>query len=343
GLSFHPTPGHPTFLPAPDSSRSRPPVPSLLCSRIRAASPAPVEAPPAAARPRSSSPRWQPSVAPPLDSSRSRPPVPSLFSAPRSGRFLRRRTGAYEPRTSPSTFDLLPKLSADERARLPSQGRIPDRQEMTTDSWPTPLGPSTGYAPLLPLRFSSQLSSQDRIPDRQEMTTDPWPTPLGPSAGFGCMRSEASRMRTVSDALCHYNAEHQGAEFDAVRPLVEDSAYFRGKPWYHINFLACSRSSKNIKRFFAEVHYEPPIDGQSLQFIPVVETCTIIDESCSQYRSSCAFCRSRMEILHPVDDHDFVCGAGKDKVWMMEELFGMRFISHVDLASPNNEGEMPVV
>ncbi|CAN6231843.1 unnamed protein product [Urochloa humidicola] len=252
-------------------------------------------------------------------------------------------TGAYEPRTSPSTFDLLPKLSADERARLPSQGRIPDRQEMTTDSWPTPLGPSTGYAPLLPLRFSSQLSSQDRIPDRQEMTTDPWPTPLGPSAGFGCMRSEASRMRTVSDALCHYNAEHQGAEFDAVRPLVEDSAYFRGKPWYHINFLACSRSSKNIKRFFAEVHYEPPIDGQSLQFIPVVETCTIIDESCSQYRSSCAFCRSRMEILHPVDDHDFVCGAGKDKVWMMEELFGMRFISHVDLASPNNEGEMPVV
>ena len=62
------------------------------------------------------------------------------------------------------------------------------------------------------------------------------------------------------------------------------------------------------------------------------------DESSSQYRSSCAFCRSHLEVLHPVDDHDFVCGTGKDKEWMIEELLGMRFISRRDLAS-NSEVE----
>jgi len=43
-------------------------------------------------------------------------------------------------------------------------------------------------------------------------------------------------------------------------------------------------------------------------------------------------------VLHPVDDHDFVCGTGKDKDWMIEELLGMRFISRRDLAS-NSEVE----
>ena len=43
-------------------------------------------------------------------------------------------------------------------------------------------------------------------------------------------------------------------------------------------------------------------------------------------------------VLHPVDDHDFVCGTGNDKDWMIEELFGMRFISCGDLAS-NSEME----
>ncbi|CAL5037746.1 unnamed protein product [Urochloa decumbens] len=210
--------------------------------------------------------------------------------------------GVYAPHTSPSGLDLLPELSGEENAQLLLQGRIPERRDITTDDY--------------------------------------WPAPVGPFVR-GCMRSEASRMRTVRDALHHYNAQHQGTEFDAVKPLMEDSAHFRGKPWFHINFLACSHSSKNIKRFFAEVHYEPRTDGQSFPAIPVVEACTIIDESSSQKRSSCAFCRSHMEILHPVDDHDFVCGTGKDNEWMIEKLFGMRFIRrHGDpalLASPNNK------
>ncbi|XP_025813144.1 uncharacterized protein LOC112890476 [Panicum hallii] len=134
-------------------------------------------------------------------------------------------------------------------------------------------------------------------------------------------------------------AEFEGAEFDAVKPLKEDSVYFKGRPWVHINFWARSCSSKNIKRFFAEVHYEPPTDGRPFSLLPVVEACIILDESSSQYRSSCAFCRSDLDILHPVGDHDFVCGTGKDKDWMIEELFGMRLIRRGDLASSNSEVE----
>ncbi|PUZ61029.1 hypothetical protein GQ55_4G237600 [Panicum hallii var. hallii] len=137
-------------------------------------------------------------------------------------------TGAYAPSTSPSVFDLLPQLSAEEKARFP-------------------------------------------------------PT------GIGCT-SEATSMSTVHDALRHYNAGHPGAEFDAVKPLKEDSVYFKGRPWVHINFWARSCSSKNIKRFFAEVHYEPPTDGRPFSLLPVVEACIILDESSSQHRSSCAFC-----------------------------------------------------
>jgi len=207
-------------------------------------------------------------------------------------------TGAYATSTSPSVFDLLPQLSADEKARFPSLGRAPERQAVTTFSPPKPIGPPIGI-------------------------------------GY---TSEACRMRIVHDALHHYNAGHPGAEFDAVKSLKEDRVHFKGKPWFHINFLARSRSSKNIKTFFAEVHYEPPTDGKPFSRLPVVEACIILDESSSQYRSSCAFCRSYLDVLHPVDDHDFVCGTGNDKDWMIEELFGMRFISCGDLAS-NSEME----
>ena len=68
----------------------------------------------------------------------------------------------------------------------------------------------------------------------------------------------------------------QGAEFDAVKPLIEDNVNIKGKPWFHINFLARSCISKNIKRFFAEVHYEPPTDGRPFSRLPVVEACIIL-------------------------------------------------------------------
>ncbi|KAE8808094.1 hypothetical protein D1007_15522 [Hordeum vulgare] len=33
-------------------------------------------------------------------------------------------------------------------------------------------------------------------------------------------------------------------------------AFSRGQVWYHLNFWACCRKTKKIKRFFAEVHYK---------------------------------------------------------------------------------------
>ncbi|XP_051184735.1 uncharacterized protein [Lolium perenne] len=68
-------------------------------------------------------------------------------------------------------------------------------------------------------------------------------------------------IRHVRYALHHYNAKHPGEEFDAVKPLMEASAFFRGQMWYHINFWARCRKTKKIKRFFAEVHYKAPFSS----------------------------------------------------------------------------------
>ncbi|KAG2608889.1 hypothetical protein PVAP13_4KG008800 [Panicum virgatum] len=106
----------------------------------------------------------------------------------------------------------------------------------------------------------------------------------------------------VHNALRHYNARHPGAEFDAVKPLMQCRVGFRDQVWFHLNFWARRRSSSSgskviIKRFFAEVHYKPAaasaaaaVPPLSQVVIPIVEVCTIIEEPLSQYRSSCAFC-----------------------------------------------------
>ncbi|XP_047043746.1 uncharacterized protein LOC124647946 [Lolium rigidum] len=119
---------------------------------------------------------------------------------------------------------------------------------------------------------------------------------------------------SVQAALCHYNARHQGVEFDAVKPLMEDRVGFRDQVWFHLNFWARSRSTNKIKRFFAEVHYKPSSDTSKYpQATPVVEICTIIEEPLSQYRRACAFCAASCEILHPKGCRKFVCGNDKDR------------------------------
>uniref|UniRef100_K3Y319 Uncharacterized protein n=1 Tax=Setaria italica TaxID=4555 RepID=K3Y319_SETIT len=130
-------------------------------------------------------------------------------------------------------------------------------------------------------------------------------------------------MPTVLHALHHYNARHpvrsfhsssnlqslQGGEFDVAKPLMEDGVHYRDE--------AC-HSSKKIKRFFAEVHYKAP-ECSDPSFLPpciaTVETCTIIEEPLAQYKRSCAFCHSYLDILHPVDDSEFVCGNGNEEDW----------------------------
>ncbi|CAN6215365.1 unnamed protein product [Urochloa humidicola] len=110
-----------------------------------------------------------------------------------------------------------------------------------------------------------------------------------------------------------------------------------------MNFWARSRNSKKIKRFFAEVHYQPSplVDPWSPDLsVNVVESCCIIEEPLARYRNSCACCRGYFDILHPMDDREFVCGNGNVNDWMIKEHFGMRFISRRDYADPNSqEGE----
>jgi hypothetical protein len=62
-----------------------------------------------------------------------------------------------------------------------------------------------------------------------------------------------------------------------------------------------------------------------------------------QYRSTCAFCRGYLDILHPIDDHEFVCGNGNAKDWMIQEFFRIRFNRRrypADAKSQEKEGTM---
>nr|TKW19539.1 hypothetical protein SEVIR_4G026400v2 [Setaria viridis] len=122
-----------------------------------------------------------------------------------------------------------------------------------------------------------------------------------------------------------------GGEFDVAKPLMEDGVHYRDE--------AC-RSSKKIKRFFAEVHYKAP-ECSDPSFLPpciaTVETCPIIEEPLAQYKRSCAFCHSYLDILHPVDDSEFVCGNGNEEDWNVQEWFGLRFICRKGEAFPFDE------
>ncbi|KAF7063313.1 hypothetical protein CFC21_069841 [Triticum aestivum] len=154
-------------------------------------------------------------------------------------------------------------------------------------------------------------------------------------------RSERKRDTTimphVRHALHYYNARHPGDEFDAVKPLMESRASFRKQLWAHVNFWARSRKSNKIKRFFAEVHYNPK---------PIVEVCTIIEEPLDRYRRSCAFCPGNRDILHPVGSRKFVCGNDKDRMVQQfkprtfSEFRGMPFTCCPSSASSNVQEEV---
>ncbi|XP_062227842.1 uncharacterized protein LOC133926098 [Phragmites australis] len=201
---------------------------------------------------------------------------------------------------------------------------------------------------LLPeLSCEEQVRLQSRLRIRKRWKHPPLPSEY----------SEVDRDTTiipyVRHALRHYNDKHPGGEFDAVKPLMEESVRFRGKVWYHVNFWARSRSSNKMKRFFAEVHYKKPSTSSSvcsdLQFpvpIPIVEVCTIIEEPLARYRRSCAFCRGNLDILHPLGSRKFVCGNDKDR--MEQQLkpclrlpwVGMPFTCPPGPASPNCPEEL---
>ncbi|CAN6172695.1 unnamed protein product [Urochloa humidicola] len=197
------------------------------------------------------------------------------------------------------------------------------------DSSATRLGGSAEWAApalkdlLLELSREEQLRLQNRglgNRDRRKLKARIIKAPLSPPSFSTARRTEGQRdallIKTTQHALCHYNARHQGGEFDAVKPLMEQRVGFRGQVWFHINFWARSRSTNKIKRFFAEVHYQPSSNDtvKNRGLTPIVEICTIIEEPLSQYRATCAFCPVSFDILHPKGCRKFVCGNDKDRI-----------------------------
>uniref|UniRef100_A0A0D9WX28 DUF3615 domain-containing protein n=1 Tax=Leersia perrieri TaxID=77586 RepID=A0A0D9WX28_9ORYZ len=164
----------------------------------------------------------------------------------------------FEAWTSPTLEELLPQLPLDER-----------------------------------LRLESRLRDRNRGCGRQNNKTRPSP--------MRSLREEKERdafmIPHVQNALRHYNARHPGGEYDVVKPLKQMTVGFRGQKWLHINFWARSRSSNKIKRFFAELHYNP-----------------LLKEPLDRYKRSCAFCPGHFDILHPIG-RKFVCGNDKDRFY----------------------------
>lgn len=58
------------------------------------------------------------------------------------------------------------------------------------------------------------------------------------------------------------------------------------------------------------------------------------EEPLAKYKGSCAFCQSYQDILHPMDDSEFVCGSGNEEDWYMHEWFGLRFFCRKGEALP---------
>ncbi|CAN6202382.1 unnamed protein product [Urochloa humidicola] len=190
------------------------------------------------------------------------------------------RLGGSAEWAAPALKDLLPELSREEQLRLQNRG--------------------------LGNRDMRKLKGRKAPPS-------PPPFSMAPRTE---RERDALLIKTVQDALGQYNARHQGGEFDAVKPLMEQRVGFRGQVWFHLNFWARSRSTNKIKRFFAEVHYQPSSNNtvKYSGLTPIVETCTIVEEPLSQYRTTCAFCPASFDILHPKGCRKFVCGNDKDRI-----------------------------
>lgn len=69
------------------------------------------------------------------------------------------------------------------------------------------------------------------------------------------------------------NLDLQGDESDV---LTHDGVRFRNQVRVHMNFWARIRSSNKIKRFFAEIRYQPPPRPDA----SVIKLCATVVESC---------------------------------------------------------------
>ncbi|KAF7010179.1 hypothetical protein CFC21_024628 [Triticum aestivum] len=123
----------------------------------------------------------------------------------------------------------------------------------------------------------------------------------------------AANMYTIF-ALGHYNSRNPDAMFyPAAEPMeVPRAAWvgFRQDFWYHVGFWARRRDATHDneqKYFFAELRFE----RRSRRL--VVETCTLLEKPMCRFKSRCAFCPDRFQILHPSDAEEFTCGKKRHK------------------------------
>ncbi|XBI96860.1 hypothetical protein VPH35_033081 [Triticum aestivum] len=123
----------------------------------------------------------------------------------------------------------------------------------------------------------------------------------------------AANMYTIF-ALGHYNSRNPDAMFyPAAEPMEVPRAAcvgFRQDFWYHVGFWARRRDATDDneqKYFFAELRFERR--PRRL----VVETCTLLEKPMCRFKSRCAFCPDRFQILHPSDAEEFTCGKKRHK------------------------------
>lgn len=177
--------------------------------------------------------------------------------------------------------------------------------------------------------MGSWFSSPDyvcQMPDELKPSPSDWAALLERMEGRSAIPPPRTREEKDAHLICrlanwvlkHYNSTHPGAEFQYLeQPAADTKAAcigFRRDLWYHVGFSATRKDDhNNTQRFFAELRFDPCAD------ILTVETCTVLDNPLSCFRSSCAFCPEESKILHPSDDTQFGCGkAGQENEFFRE-------------------------
>ncbi|XBJ06223.1 hypothetical protein VPH35_024871 [Triticum aestivum] len=117
----------------------------------------------------------------------------------------------------------------------------------------------------------------------------------------------------ITNTICSCVCTQDAMFYPAAEPMEElraDCIGFRQDFWYHVGFWARQRDATDDneqKYFFAELRFE----RRSRRL--VVETCTLLEKPMCRFKTRCAFCPDRFQILHPSDAEEFTCGKKRHK------------------------------
>ncbi|EAZ29256.1 hypothetical protein OsJ_13319 [Oryza sativa Japonica Group] len=141
-------------------------------------------------------------------------------------------------------------------------------------------------------------------------------------------------IREAHAALDYYNANHTGAEYELVKPLMAACVFFKRRMWYHVSLLARRKDQTTappIEYFFAELR-----EGASDSFI--VEACTMIENPQSCSGNKCSLCPTRYEIVHPSEE-ELLCGKEGD----VKDFLRLRNLSPLPFTCPVTVPEIEIV